>query len=89
VVPEGDGVVVTELCAPDGVPCLWIPYIAGKSNAGPRGFIRAIRRIAAHYEELARQAGCSEIRIGGRDWSRVLPDFERFDDKPNRLRKRL
>lgn len=87
--PEGYGAVVSELCTIDGVQCLWLNYIAGSSDVGPRGFIRAVRKIMAEYEKLARNAGCEEIRIGGRDWSRIFPEFERFDDKPNRLRKRL
>jgi hypothetical protein len=39
---------------------------------------------------MAEIAGCEELRGGGRNWSRVFPDWERFDpEHPNRMRKRL
>jgi hypothetical protein len=29
------------------------------------------------------------MRLGGRDWSKILPDYEPLDGVPNGLRKRL
>lgn len=87
--PDASGVVVSELCIDDGAKCLWLSYIAGDSKCGPKAFVKMMRSIMAEYEELGRSAGADEVRIGGRDWSRVFPDYERFDDVPNRLRKIL
>ena len=83
------GVVVSELCTLDGVDVCWLPFIAGKTGMGPKAFVAFMRAMMGQFEDMARAAGAEEIRIGGRDWSRVFPDFERFDDVPNRLRKRL
>lgn len=87
--PHASGVVISELCVLDGVKVLWLPFIAGKTTLPPRAFVRFMRKMMVLYEDMAREQGCEEIRIGGRDWSRVFPDFERFDEVPNRMRKRL
>jgi hypothetical protein len=83
------GIGVTEVLTLDGVTVLWLPYLAGITKMSPKAWLKMARGLMRHYEDCGRAAGCAEIRIGGRDWSRVFPDFERFDDKPNRLRKRL
>lgn len=88
-VPNGDGWVVSELCEDDGVICCWLSYLSGDVQGGPRAFLKLMRSIISEYEAMAKKAGADEMRIGGRNWSRVFPDYERFDDKPNRLRKRL
>jgi hypothetical protein len=84
------GVIVTTMAPIDGVPVCWLNYIGGTIEGGPRAFLAETRRIVSHIEDLAAQAGCLELRGGGRDWSRVFPDWERFDpEHPNRMRKRL
>jgi hypothetical protein len=40
-------------------------------------------------ENIARDAGCTEMRVAGRDWSRILPDYEPMPGIENRLRKAL
>lgn len=66
----------------------WINYVGGHVKGGPRAFIRAARDIVAEIETLARDVGCTELRGGGRNWSRVFPEWEHFDpDHPNRMRK--
>jgi len=87
--PTGSGIAVVEICELDGRLVWWLPYVAGLVGLGPKATIAALREIMSGIEKLARSVGCWEIRIGGRDWSRVFPDFERFDDVPNRLRKVL
>jgi len=84
------GIVVVTLGVFDGVMCCWLNYVAGSIDGGPRQFISAAREIATEIETLARKAGCIELRGGGRNWSRVFPEWEHFDpDNPNRMRKRL
>lgn len=85
-VPDsGSGVVVTEIMG----RTLWIPFMAGNSPLGPKAFTAFMRKMMAQYEDMARKAGCNEIRICGRDWSWVFPDWERDGDMPNELRKKL
>ena len=68
----------------------WINYVAGEVKGSPRVFIRACRDIVAEIEKLARQAGCKWLVMGGRNWSRVFPEWEHFDpDYPNRIRKAI
>ncbi len=73
----------------DGEVC-WINYVGGTDKGGPRTFIRAVRAIVAEIETLARDAGCTELRLGGRNWSRAFPEWEHFDPNyPNRIRKAI
>ena len=68
----------------------FINYVAGTVEGGPRKFIQTARDIVAEIETLARDAGCTELRGGGRNWSRVFPEWEHYDpEHPNRIRKRL
>lgn len=84
------GVAVTTIGPIDGVEVCWLNYVAGTSNLAPRAFVRLARDVAEQIEILARNAGCAEMRGGGRNWSRVFPDWERFDpDYPNRMRKKI
>lgn len=85
----GSVLLVTEDCVVDGVRCCWLSYFAGAVPFSPRKWVGLMRDGMGLLELAARATGQAEIRIGGRDWSRVFPDFERFDDVPNRLRKVL
>lgn len=88
-VPGASGIVVSELCVIDGVRVCWLPFVAGRTGMPPRAFIRFMRSAMVRYEDMAKQAGAEEIRICGRDWSRVFPGFVRHDGMPNELRKKL
>lgn len=88
--PNAAGVVILHPGTFDGRYGLWLPYIAGQVRGGPKLWLRTMRSIMDHFVTQARKAGCFEVRIGGRDYTRVFPDFERFDPAhPNRLRKVL
>lgn len=81
---KGVGVTTTE-----GDVC-WLNYVGGTMTSSPRKFIRAARVVVHDLADLAREQGCTELRLGGRDWSRVFPDWEHFDpEHPNRIRMRL
>lgn len=85
-----DGVVVTTIDLVDGIPVCWLNYIGGTIRGGPKSFVAEVRRITDEIEVLAKAAGCLELRGGGRNWSRVFPDWERFDPEyPNRMKKVL
>jgi hypothetical protein len=88
---EAKGLLVAEICDVNGKTCLWASYIAGTVNGRPRAFLALMRGIMAEVEMLARNAGCEEIRIGGRDWSKVFPEYEPVANgsAPNELRKAL
>ena len=59
------------------VYCL-IHTLSGEIRLGPKAWLRAVRDEVRKLERIAKAAGCVEIRIEGRDWSRALRglDFE-------------
>ena len=64
-------------------------HMTGKINLPPKAWLRVVREQMGRIEQIARQSGVSELRIAGRDWSRILPDYEPFNEIPNGLRKFL
>lgn len=88
-IQDGAGLVIVEPVEADGKKQLWLPYIVGEVRGGPKRFLRMMRAVMAHFETVGRAAGCAEIYIGGRDWSRVFPDFEPYDGVYNGLRKAI
>ena len=67
----------------------WVKYLAGSIEGGPKARVAVIRAAVEHIEAVARNAGCTEIKLCGRDWSAILPDYEAFDGQRNGLRKGL
>jgi hypothetical protein len=88
--PEGTVMMVLQtLIEDDGNKVCGIKQLFGTIHAPPKAWVRAVREEVAKIEGLARQAGCNEMRICGRDWSRILPDYEECDGLTNGIRKRL
>lgn len=83
------GVIVVDVYEEDGRMCFGITQLVAKIETPPKRWLRLVRSAVAELSDWARRADCSEIRIAGRDWSRVLPDFEPFDGPRNGLRKAL
>jgi len=68
---DGRGAIVTSLEeTPDGRR-FWINYAAGKT-----GGLKSMRRLMRQLEHIANEMNAHEIRLQGRDWRRVLPDYE-------------
>lgn len=86
--PDASGLLVFRVFDDEGRVSCFASYIAGKVPGGPRQMIRTMRALMMAFEHLCREAGVYQIYIGGRDWSRVFPDYEPVD-VPNRLRKVL
>ena len=51
--------------------------------------ISAARQGIGLIEDMMRKAGVAEMRLGGRDWSRILTDYEPLIEVQNGLRKVL
>lgn len=66
----------------------WVKYLAGTILGGPKARIAVIRDAMARIEAVARDAGCTQIRLCGRDWSAILTDYEPSDEH-NGLNKEL
>jgi hypothetical protein len=87
--PTGGGVVTFEIGEEDGRMICGIYFIEGRLREPPKRWLRIVRAEMRRIEEIAAGAGCHEMRVAGRDWSRVLPDYEPMPGIKNRLRKRL
>lgn len=89
--PEGDVWVTLQAVIEDGVKIAGIYKLDGKINAPPKAWLAVVREELVKIEGIAREAGCDELRLQGRDWSRVLPDYEPIyaPTLRNGLRKRL
>jgi hypothetical protein len=77
--PRGAGLIVLQPGMFDGVFACWIAYVALRVKEGPKEWLRVIREGVNYFEDRARESGCTEMRIGGRNWSRILPGYEPFE----------
>lgn len=92
IVREGVSVLITvEVFEEDGEKVCGIYQFTGRIKAAPKAWLRMVREELAKIERIAKRAGCAEIRLGGRDWSRPLSGmgYLPFPDIENGLRKRL
>jgi len=87
--PNGGGYVTLEIYAEDNQMVCGIYEIKGRLQERPKQWLRTMRAELTRLEAIARDAGCEEMRIAGRDWSRVFPDYTPFDGAENGLRKAL
>lgn len=87
--PEASGLLVFRVFDDEGRVSCFASYLAGKVPGGPKQIVRTMRGLMESFEQLCRASGIYQIYIGGRDWSRVFPDYQSADDVPNRLRKVL
>ena len=87
--PEGEVQITLQVFEEDGRLVCGIKYVDGAIPARPKAWLKAVREEVDKIAGLAREAGCRELRIAGRDWSRVFPDYEPLDGVPNGLTKEL
>ena len=87
--PYADAALELEVFEEDGLLVCGILTLNGRIMLKPQAWLEAVRAEVLKLEGFARDAGCAEMRIAGRDWSRILPDYERFDGVENELRKAL
>lgn len=73
---------------PTGLVCV-IDKIKGRIDLPRRQWVAAVREEIGKIEGIAKSAGCNEMRLGGRDWSRVLEGYEPLAGVTNGLRKVL
>lgn len=90
IVREGIAVTITiEAFIENGRQIAGIYELRGRVRLRPKAWLRAVRDEIRKIENIARNAGCVEMRVAGRDWSRILIGYERFNGVPNGLRKAL
>lgn len=88
--PEGSGMVIFDVFAEgDDIIC-GLRMLQGKIPMPGKAWLKVVRDTMTEFERRAKEAGCTEMRVSGRDWSKILPDYETIEgDAPNLLRKRL
>lgn len=84
----GPGRCLMVIRVSDELVC-WTKYLSGHIEGGPKARLAIMRDVVRHLENVARDAGCTEHRLCGRDWSTILPDYEPFDGLRNGLKKEL
>lgn len=66
------GVILVEVVSTS----LWLIGIAGRIS-GPRSeWLGRVRILLRYFEDMARIMNCTELRLCGRNWSRILPNWE-------------
>lgn len=76
LVEGGEGVVVYELSHKHQGPVLFLNYVAGRLEGGPKERLRKMRAVEHAFLVEARRLGCVEMRGGGRNWRRFLDGWE-------------
>ena len=64
-----------EVYEDEGQMICLIHTLSGHITLGPKAWLKAVRDEIWKLERIARNAGCAEMRVEGRDWSRVLPGY--------------
>ncbi len=82
---EAQGLIVTSEAEGD----FWINYCGGFVNGGPHQRVAIMRVIADHFETIAKDLGLAGVRVGGRDWSRVLTDYTPVTPGTTDMRKAI
>lgn len=86
------GVEVTmtlQVFEEDGRKVCGIYQARGKIALHPKAWVTAVKNEITVLEGIAKDAGCEEMRLSGRDWSNVLKGmgYEAFPALRNGLRK--
>ena len=79
-----------ELIEENGETVAGVFNLTGRLDLPPKQWLRVMRETMRMFERQMKAAGVKEVRVAGRDWSRVLTDYEPIaGETPNLLRKRL
>jgi len=89
VQPQGYVAITLEVFEEDGRKVCGIFALRGKIMLPPRQWLRTVREELRRIERMVARHGCDEIRIAGRDWRRIFPDYESCPGIENGLRKAL
>lgn len=89
VVPGADVFVTLELFEDGRDMICGLRFMAGTITLGPKAMRAAMLTELAKIEQIARVAGCSEMRHAGEDRAWCLPGYEPMSGLRNGRRKRL
>lgn len=90
IAPTARGLAVIEFGPSETADrCCWLLYAAGSCDGGPKAWLAVMRMLMGQFEGLSLTYGCTEMRVQGRDWSRVLSDYQPTGNARHQLVKRL
>jgi hypothetical protein len=80
VLQDGDAEVVlhVQLYDQDGQTVFGIYTIEGRIPLKPKQWLKTVRSGLQELEWLAREAGCTEVRMVGRFKKNMLPDYDEY-----------
>lgn len=78
------GVIVVEIAS----PCFWLIYVAGRISGPKSHWLGRVKALTLYFSVLAKANNCTEMRLEGRNWAPIFPDWERLGTR-NALRKAL
>lgn len=84
-----DGLLMVSVSEDNGQLVAWTYAIAGKIDGKPKERLKAMRVALRAIEQVARDAGCVALRICGRDYRKMFPDYRPYDGPRNGLEKVL
>ena len=87
--PYGRVEVVLEVYGDGDDMVAGIYTLKGAINLRPKRWLKVVRGHIRRLERICKQSGCCELRLAGRNWHRVLPDYEPLAGLQNGLRKAL
>lgn len=85
----GSGLIVYEIGERDYGKVLFLSYVAGSLEGGPKERLRKFRQIEHAFMTVARKHGCVEMQGGGRNWNEVLDGWEPDGGEGVSLRKAI
>jgi hypothetical protein len=85
----GSGLIVYEIGERDYGKVLFLSYVAGSLEGGPKERLRKFRQIEHAFITVAKQEGCVEMQGGGRNWHEVLDGWEPDGGEGISLRKAI
>lgn len=89
--PKGRGKLHVELIEEHGELIAGVFNLTGKLDLPPKQWLRVMRETMREFERQMKAGGVKEVRVAGRDWSRVLTDYKPIagGKSPNLIGKRL
>ncbi len=87
--PYAEVDVVLEVYAEGDETVCGLRFLRGEINMGPKALRDALRTEVRKIEDIARSAGCTEMRHAGDDRGWFLPDYEKMPELKNGRRKKL
>lgn len=87
--PYGRVEVVLEVYGSGDDMVCGIYKLNGQINLPPKRWLQVVRGHVHRIERIVKQSGCREMRVAGRSWKRILPEYQPYDGVRNGLRKAL